>query len=367
MAPLPSSAAAAVQDPAEPQAKKPRESVCQALASNQIANCDQFIALDRVPTIDLRLWLEGTADEAASVVTDVRSAAEEAGFFFVRHHGVSDSVFRQLFEANRQYFELPQKEKEEVGSSKDYPYGYENSEVLTRSEDDSATTREAPRKDLKETFSICLGPDGDPHSSTVPTRWPRQPAGFATSLTAYYRACERVAQELVKIAARALQLEDDFFLKTLGQHVSALRVLHYPETRSAKLPTGTIRASPHTDYGLFTLLAAAGATDGLQLMKSDGSWLDVEIPQDCFIVNLGDMFARWTNDRWRSVRHRVAVTAGETGNRRLSAAFFLNPCPDALVRTLPTCVSPEHPDKYRDVKAGDYLMAKHFAAMGYKN
>lgn len=335
-------------------------------ALNQVTNCDQFVEVDKVPIIDLQPWYDGTEVGRQTVVGELRFACEKVGFFLIRNHGLPDELISSMFDATKRYFDQPRSEKTKIPMSKDYPYGYESKEVLVRSEDGENTSGKAPpAADMKETFTVCLGPEENVHPTMPSCRWPEAPDNFKPVLTAYYRACEHVLNELLKAAALALDMPEDFFEDKVDRHIAALRTLNYPDTRSSPPCPGQFRASPHTDYGTFTLLTAGANPDGLQVMKKGGDWLDVVIPPDCLTVNVGDMLCRWTNDRWRSTRHRVVVKEGELGNRRQSVAFFHNPNPDAMVQTLPSCVSDSQPDKYNDVKSGDYLMMKHFSAMGY--
>jgi|Transcript_56509 isopenicillin N synthase-like dioxygenase len=335
-----------------------------SLAENQVTNCDQFVEVEEVPVLDLEDWHSGSAERRKKITEDMRFACEKAGFFFVRNHRVPQSTIDNAFDCSKRYFDLSKEEKEKIPMSKDYPYGYECAEVLVRSEEGKHGDHQQ-KNDLKETFTMCLGPKERKHSTLKEPRWPENPSDYKAAITEYYREVEQVSEVLVRIAALALEVPEDFFIDNMKEHVAALRTLNYPDTQGAPPSPGQLRASPHTDYGLFTILAAGANPEGLQLMKADGGWLDVTIPADCFTVNIGDMFCRWTNDKWRSTRHRVVVPPGDKGNRRQSIAFFLNPTPDVTLTTLGSCVTEATPDKYRSVPAGEYLMMKHFFAMGY--
>lgn len=335
------------------------------VAANQITNCDQFVEVDEVPVIDLKPWYDGTPEGRKKVVEAMRDACENVGFFFIRNHGVQASVVDDCFDASRRYFDLPIPEKKKIGMGADYPYGYENQERLVRSESEEEKRKKAPPADSKETFNVAIGPKDKSHPEMPTPRWPASPSDFKDKCTAHYRACEKVVDEMLKIAALALDLPENFFEDKTDRHVACLRTLNYPDTSERPPLPGQLRASPHTDYGTFTLLCAGANREGLQVMKKGGDWLDVNIPDDCFTVNVGDLLCRWTNDKWRSTRHRVVVKDSKPAKRRQSVAYFHNLNPDALVRTLPSCVSTDRPDKYNDVRANDYLMMKHFSAMGY--
>ena len=73
-----------------------------------------------------------------------------------------------------------------------------------------------------------------------------------------------------------------------------------------------------------------------------------------FVINIGDLMQRWTQDRWVSTLHRVAVGA----SRRQSTAFFHQPNWDAEICVLQACLAPGEAAKYEPVRSGPYLMAK---------
>eukprot|EP00397_Hematodinium_sp_SG-2012_P060229 GEMP01078177.1.p1 GENE.GEMP01078177.1~~GEMP01078177.1.p1 ORF type:complete len:237 (+),score=57.85 GEMP01078177.1:224-934(+) len=178
------------------------------------------------------------------------------------------------------------------------------------------------------------------------------------------RVPENGIKDLFDVTLRFFQLPDeDFFSSKCDKHISALRTIHYPAQIGRYAPRpGQIRASQHTDYGALTLLTEKDR--GLQVRKKDGTWLDVVVPQGAYVVNIGDMMARWTNDKWRSTTHRV-INADEVhkSQARQSVAFFVNLNPDATVSTIESCITEANPNKYTTVIAGEYLMKKHAAAM----
>jgi len=110
----------------------------------------------------------------------------------------------------------------------------------------------------------------------------------------------------------------------------------------------------HTDYGAITLLATDGRP-GLEVRRRHGSWLPVEAPAGSLVVNLGDLLARWTNDRYVSTPHRV-VSAG--GAERMSIPFFVNPDPATPVTCIPSCVTRRRPCRYAPITAGEFVQAR---------
>jgi isopenicillin N synthase-like dioxygenase len=163
----------------------------------------------------------------------------------------------------------------------------------------------------------------------------------------------------MRIFAVALDLEERFFDDKIDRHFSTLPANHYPEPDGDPLPN-QIRAGEHTDFGSLTILAINGQAGGLQVKLKDGAWLDVTAEPDEFIVNIGDMMQRWTNDRWLSNLHRVVNPSADqrVGTKRMSMGYFLHPNYDAEIAGLPTCLGAGKPEPYPPVRAGDMMRRK---------
>lgn len=160
----------------------------------------------------------------------------------------------------------------------------------------------------------------------------------------------------MRLFALALDQPETFFDDKVDRHISRLRVRNYPAPHEPPAP-GQLRAGAHSDYGSLTILKAEDKAGGLQVCNNAGEWVDVAIVPDCFIVNLGDLMARWTNDRWVSTLHRVANPPMELArvSRRQSLVFFHNPNYDAVIECIPGCQGPDNPPKYPPITSGEYL------------
>ena len=271
---------------------------------------------------------------------------------------------RRVFDVSLAFFDLPLAEKLATRSGDPgIPRGY--SALASKSLGRTYGLDTPP--DLREQFFV--GPLEDwaaqfrsfPGAAKVyaPNVWPARPAGFREVFTELYRAQERLARELMRIFALALGLPEAWFDDTIDRHFSTCPSNLYPEPAGEPLP-GQLRAGPHTDFGSLTILAVNDAPGGLQIQLADGTWQDVSPAPGQFVVNLGDMMGRWTNDRWRSTVHRVVNPPHEqmTGSRRQTVGFFLHPNYDARVECLPTCTDADHPPRYAPILAGEHMLAK---------
>ena len=198
-----------------------------------------------------------------------------------------------------------------------------------------------------------------PITSSRRTSGPRC-QGCARGCASYFDEAVRVALMLTDAFALALGMPEGWFAPFVDRSTLTLRVNHYERREGDPAPIeGQMRMGAHTDYGIVTVLYA-DAVPGLQVQAGDGTFRDVVPEPGALLVNLGDLTARWTNDRWRSTLHRVVPPAlGDRGAaRRRSAALFLDGNYDAVIRCLPTCVSATAPARYPPVTAGEHLFQK---------
>jgi isopenicillin N synthase-like dioxygenase len=304
------------------------------------------VPLPAVPLIDLSPFYEGTQFERAELAQTVDRACREIGFLAVTGHQIPPDVVGRAFSQSLAFFDRPDTQKRACLAADGGFLGYSalGDQALAYSLDD-----ETP-PDLFERFSM---------SGRVGDVWPADDQGLADALGAYYRAMETLAADLMRVFALALGLDDEHhFTGSIDEHISHLCVNNYPALDGVPLP-GQLRAGAHTDYGSLTIVAPTAAPGQLQVRR-DGEWTDVHPPPGAFVVNLGDLMAQWTNDRWVSTMHRVAtppLDAGEAG-RRLALVFFHQPNADAVIECLPTCQSVDDPPRYEPVTSGEHLMMK---------
>jgi isopenicillin N synthase-like dioxygenase len=163
----------------------------------------------------------------------------------------------------------------------------------------------------------------------------------------------------MRVFAIALNLPEAYFEGVIDDPISAMRALNYPHQATPPKP-GQLRAGAHSDYGSLTILLAERAAGGLEIFTPGGEWSAVPIIPKAFIINIGDLMARWTNDHWVSTLHRVVNPPPDPSGstRRQSFAFFHQPNWDAEISCIPTCLAAGESAKYPPVKSGEYLMGK---------
>jgi isopenicillin N synthase-like dioxygenase len=299
--------------------------------------------LDRLPIIRIA----GTSD--ADLATQFDDAFRTIGFCYISDIGVDDAVTRGVFEASRRFHALPRTAKDAIAMNR-FHRGYM-----------------APKTSVIETSSVAVVtkpndsdsfmlmhevPPDDPRFGRPldgPNQWPDL-AGFREPVETYERAMHAFCQRLLGPIALALGLPPDWLLPYFRQPTTFLRLLHYPP-QPPTADDDAFGSAPHTDYGFLTILAQDDR-GGLEVRRRDGTWLPAPPIPGTWVVNVADMLARWTNDRWQSTPHRVRNVSGA---ERYSCPYFFDMAMDSVVEVVPTCRATENPPS---VRYGDYLMAR---------
>jgi len=316
-----------------------------------------------IAVIDIKPFLDGTAEGKATVAAAVDEACRSLGFLIIKGHGVDPELIEAMRTVSKAYFDLPVEEKMKLKMPSDRYRGY----TPMGAEGLAASLDEATPPDLKESFSIgpVDVPDDAYHRGPAagtffaPNMWPAAVPEMPAIYSAYYREMERLAFNLMRSFALGLGLEETAFDDKVDRHISNFSVIHYPVPTEPPLP-GQLRAGAHTDYGSMTILYRDNAPGGLQVESLRGEWIDVPDIPGTFVVNLGDLMAEWTNDRWRSTMHRVVnppLDAGAAADR-ISMPFFHQPNYDALIECISTCCGPDNPPKYGRTTSGEHVLMK---------
>lgn len=311
-----------------------------------------------LPIIDLTQPKESTVPLLAQT-------CEETGFFLVRGHSVPTPLLRKMSDVSRQFFDLPFEQKKATAAQPGVDRGYRGLGAGRLAK----TAGQTVAPDLRENYFVGppdLPPGKQATGFFAPNVWPSAMPDMAQVFTDYYRAMTGLADRLLALSARALSLPEDYFKSYNDAPISQLTIVNYPEQVEAP-GQSQFRASEHTDFGALTLLLAEDKPGGLQVLQRNGEWLNVAPPEpDCYIVNIGDLMARWTNNRWKSTVHRVVNPPREaaTISRRQSIVFFHHPNEDATIECLPTCTNGAV--LYEPTTPGRHLREKLLAVYGAK-
>ncbi|WP_200944367.1 isopenicillin N synthase family oxygenase [Geodermatophilus sp. Leaf369] len=315
-----------------------------------------------VPVVDISPYVTGVGDRAATAAA-MDAACRSVGFVQVVGHGVPSAAADGLAAAMDAFFGQPTEAKLAVRTPPEVNRGYSppRSESLSLSLGVESAAR---MNDFFEAFNVGASQDTYPAVPDLPVpdyapnTWP-DVAGFQAAVDVWFAEAARVARTLTRVFADALDLPADFFDRITGHSLDVLRMNNYA------LPPGTVDLDgeltgmgEHTDYGIVTVLWA-DQVPGLQVLAADGSWHDVSPVDGALLVNLGDVTARLTNERWSSTLHRVKPPIVDGAiRRRRSAAFFHDGDVDAVISTLPSCLDPGEVPRYLPVTVGEHVAAK---------
>ena len=334
------------------------------LAGNTVRDIAEFGG-GYVPVIDIGPYFAGDERTRQQVADAIGAACRDIGFYIIVGHGVSSQLVDRVDRVARAFFDLPFDEKMKLHIGKEagacgYSAMGDKSLAYTRGE------KSPP--DLNESFQTGkIDADfSDPYFQTpearrlVPaSRWPESLPEMQEACALYYRQMGQLARDLLRLSALALGLPERFFDPKIARHIGRLTLRLYPEQKVKPSP-GQLRAGAHTDYGTVTILRPGDAIGGLQVADRQGQWHDVPVIPNSFVINQGDLMARWTNDRWISTLHRVVNPPPEAGggHRRLSIVFFHHPNYDTLIECLPTCKDAGEDAKYPTVTVAEYYALK---------
>ena len=317
-----------------------------------------------VPTVDITPYVtDGTDAEKAAVAAELDAACRSVGFIQIVGHGVPAGAIAGLAGAMDDFFALTLDEKKRfvLPPSANRGYSPPKSESLSYSIGIDSVTR---MNDFFEAFNVGASTadypgvelSADDYATNV---WPDEVDGFEARVSAYFAEASRVAGTLIHIFEDALGVEPGYLEAITNHSIDVLRMNNYA------LPEGEIELDAeltgmgeHTDFGIVTVLWA-DQVEGLQVLDADGDWHDVSPADDAFLINLGDVSARLTNDQWSSTLHRVKPPiVNGTIRRRRSAAFFHDGNADAVVAPLPHFVAAGDEPHYDPVTIKEHIVAK---------
>ena len=274
----------------------------------------------------------------------------EYGFGVIADHPLPQDRVERAVAASKAFFALPEEVKRQyvvgTGGQRGYtPFGIE-------------TAKNHEHFDLKEFWHMGRDlPPGHRYAGLMPPNvWPSEVPAFHEDVAWLFNALDAFGRKILEALAHYLRLERNFFDDTVDQGNSILRLLHYPPVPK---DGPNIRAGAHEDINVITLLLGAEEA-GLEVLASDGRWLPINPPAGAMVCNIGDMLQRLSNHVLPSTTHRVVNPAPERrGFARYSTPFFLHFNPDYLIRTLPTCVDSQRPDRYpQPITADEYLQER---------
>lgn len=311
-----------------------------------------------LPLIDMSGVREGDPASIRRAGDAIRLACEDIGFFYIINHGVPQTVIDRAMAAAAQFFAYPADTKRAVAVNKRHRGWHALGGALMY---------EATKPDFKEFFSMGLElPEDDPcvlagEALRGPNQWPDFMPELREALSEYYREIGRAGADLLKAVAAGLGIEPDFFVGKYLKPLQRTQMVYYPP-HPPMAESDQFGVAPHTDYGCITLLYQDNS-GGLQVRElSSNSWIDATPIAGSLVVNVGDLLAHWSNNRFQSTLHRVI---NKSGHERYSIATFFDPTYSAVVDPCDLGIDPAS-SRYQPVAAGDYILKRIDDSMAYR-
>ncbi len=320
-----------------------------------------------IPVIDVGPAFQGEPGGLEAAARQMRHASENVGFFYLAGHGVPQEVIDAAFRASREFHAIALDEKLRLKLNENN-IGYL---PVNQSIQRASTVHKATRPNYNESFftSHDRGVDHPDVLAGTPLRgrnqWPEGHDGMRAAMVRYLKTLEGMGERLLPVLARALDMPAGYFTPFFENeaHIN-LRFLHYPPQETDD--DEQFGQGPHTDNSFITMLARE-EVPGLAVRLPSGGWLAPPVIPGTFLVNLGNMMKRWSNDRFLSTAHGVL---NDSGSDRYSIAFFYSPNPDSVIECLPSCAGPDNPPRYPPAVYRDLVLefynANYFHREGYK-
>lgn len=277
-----------------------------------------------LPVINFAL-LSGSQQQKQQVLETLSQAARDVGFFYLINHGVDRQLSDAVQQVSRQFFALPQADKDAVAMANSPHFrGYNLAGVeITRSQ-----------PDFREQFDIGAEREALPVTADSPAwqrmqgpnQWPQALPALQSVVTRWQEQMTAVALELLRAFADALDLPRNAFDNLYGDHPNEhIKLIRYPGRTEGESRQGV---GAHKDSGFLTMLLQDDQP-GLQVEVTPDRWIDASPRPGAFVVNIGELLELATNGYLRATVHRVV--SPQQNSERLSIAFFLGAQLDTVV------------------------------------
>lgn len=276
-----------------------------------------------IPVIDVAGAVDGT--DIQGVAQAIYAAATNHGFFYISGHGISPQLAASAFAVSKDFFALPPDAKQSVAV-----------DTSQRGWMAQGMSRLAGARthDLKEVFFWGLETHADDPDVAAGkplvavNQWPQDSfPRLRNDLLPYYDAVCAVARKVMAAVAVSLGQRPDFFDHCYETPLARGQLVYYPAATATDEAAERFGVAPHTDFGVLTLLLQDDS-GGLQVQSKSGDWIEAPPIPGTLVCNIGDLLARWSNNRFVSTVHRVI---NRTNHARYSIPVFFDPHTDTII------------------------------------
>ena len=280
-----------------------------------------------IPIIDFR-------DD--NCVEEMRNACTTCGFAVFTH--VYDewlSEFADWKHLIDEFFLLP------LDAKKQYAYSGVKENIGYNWLEEERLTPTMPG-DLKESYN-WVSPD-----RMQEEYWPKEIPEFKLMAKKIERIARMLSYQFLYRFEKVMNIPTGKLVEKHLDGSATMRMIHYPPYEG-EIKENQVRGGAHTDYGTITLLWRFDDVPGLQIYdKEDDEWIDAPIIENSIVLNVADMFARWSNDILKSTPHRIVNS--DLSRPRYSMPYFVDPGRDVMIENIT-----KDPAKYPPISAYEYL------------
>ena len=306
-----------------------------------------------IPVIDISP-LVGPQDNPKSLrktAKEIENACKNIGFFYVKNHQIPQNYLDAVILVMQEFFNLPEEEKMKIHIG--------NSDVFR-----GYTPLGKELTNAKYDWHECVdfGLDLEPNHPEViagnqllgPNQWPENQPNFRKALESHWDLMILLGRRITEGLAMSLGFDKKKFARFMCKSHSFMRISNYPPYGKDQEENMGDGIGAHIDYGFLTILLQDNI-GGLEVKNADNEWVSAPMIPGTFLINIGHMIQRWTNDYYKATIHRVIPPKHET---RCSLPFFFEPNFDAIVVPLDTFCSKNNPPRYKPFHFGNYLESK---------
>lgn len=292
-----------------------------------------------IPVIDIEGFLAG--NDMTTAPQAVEAAASAFGFLQIIGHGIPSAPVDAVYDAMARLHALPEAIKQAY-VSQGHPYrGFHMNRdrrgrvrqerfLVSRFDDRADAIAGGVPAELSDFFYPNIWPDID---------------GFRDAVSELFTITNALAGRLMRLVAVALGLDASWFDPMLEPNASTFAINHYPPREDeAGADEPPLLFAEHADGNTLTILHQRGTYTGLRVqpLGEPDTWIGVPVVDAAFVVNVGELMTRWTNDHWPSTRHRVLPAEGPNDSRTTLTTFHM-PALDAVVVPLEACGGKDNP------------------------
>ena len=315
--------------------------------ANWVRNNSSFEA---IPIIDIDPLVipNDNSKSLQKTVNEIRDACKNVGFFYIKNHQIPKDHLNALIPLVQEFFNLPLEEKMKIHISKsDIFRGY--------------TPLGKELTDEKYDWHECVdfGLDLETSHPEViegkqlvgPNQWPENQHNFRKVLEKHWDLMIILGRIITEGLAISLGLSKKYFSPFMSKSHSYMRISNYPPYKKNQEENIGDGIGAHIDYGFLTILLQNNI-GGLEIKNFNNEWIKAPIIPGTFLINIGHMIQRWTNDYYKATIHRVIPPKNKT---RCSLPFFFEPNFDTVVAPLDKFCSADNLPRYKPIHFGDYL------------